>query len=83
MSFNQKKAPKNEENGEKMNNLESIFKKEEFLFPIQFGSDDFKNETDIILSLYIKKLKEFLLSLTVVVDLGILQKARIKSMKGE
>ena len=45
-----------------MNNLESIFKKEEFLFPIQFGSDDFKNETDIFLSLYIKKLKEFLLS---------------------
>ena len=46
----------------KMNNLESIFKKEEFLFPIQFGSDDFTNETDIFLSLYIKKLKEFLLS---------------------
>lgn len=39
-----------------MNNLETIFKKEEFLFPIQFGSDDFKNETDIFLSLYIQDL---------------------------
>ena len=45
-----------EKNGEKMNNLETIFKKEEFLFPIQFESDDFKNETDIFLSLYIQDL---------------------------